>query len=58
MLNVVCQNNPTILAYIKKNTLLILGKILSLDRHPDHGDISGLIYNLDSGERAGIVFDT
>jgi len=33
------------------------GKILSLDRHPDHGEIGGLIYNLDSGERAVFVRD-
>ena len=31
------------------------GKILSLDRHPDHGAVGGLIYNLDSGERAVFV---
>ena len=26
-----------------------------MDRHPDHGEIGGLIYNLDSGERAVFV---
>lgn len=31
------------------------GKILSLDHDPDHGAVSGLIYNLDSGERAVFV---
>ena len=36
---------------------IFLGKILSLDRHPDHGEIGGLIYNLDSGERAVFVRD-